>query len=533
MSSMLNELWPIFLAEVSEKLDNVESLILQTGEDTTIDPKLIDALFREFHTLKSSFSMVDFKTLMEITHACEDALYGLKNTSTSPDTTIFKHLLEAVDWTKEQLAAASPGQYPQHTNETLLTQLAPFRPVESNATPDTTTTDHQPISTAIHHNIAEEKEILALDTLRISSDNLDALLTQITQLKQQDNTDFFISQQRTVINAIKAIQQASNDTEMQIAPLRSVIQQFQYFRKNWIQHIEQSGTTINAVQHDMLELREVSLTTLFNRLPRLVRQKASALGKSVQLLTEGGDITIDKCMTDALVEPLIYILHSVITHELEDPESRKEKGKSETGHISILASRTNDFLLLEVRDDGCGNGNPLIREQMPHFGGSLQVHRQLDAGSRHILRLPIASAIQHALVVRAAGLYYAIPARHIDRILECSSQHELAFTQKQEIPIFSLAKLLHPQQSTESNEKSPLLVAIKNADSVIALRVDDISGKQHLFQYDIHQDLKSIPGVGGVSLLGNGSAIIILDCENLFHLAAQDLAAQDLAHAAQ
>ena len=64
-----------------------------------------------------------------------------------------------------------------------------------------------------------------------------------------------------------------------------------------------------------------------------------------------------------------------------------------------------------------------------------------------------------------------------------------------------------------------MLLILQNESSCIALAVDDVLGRQELFLRDTHQDIRNIPGVSGISLLGNGNAVIILDCENLFRLA--------------
>jgi chemotaxis protein histidine kinase CheA len=39
---------------------------------------------------------------------------------------------------------------------------------------------------------------------------------------------------------------------------------------------------------------------------------------------------------------------------------------------------------------------------------------------------------------------------------------------------------------------------------------------------DMHPDLARVPGVGGVSILGDGRVVVILDCEKLFEIAARN-----------
>ena len=201
MSSMLEQLWPVFLAEVSEKLDTVETLVVSANDKTTN----IDALFREFHTLKSSFSMVDFQMPMELAHACEDVLHGVRKTNGILNNDIRKYLLEAIDWIKQQLAIASPGQYPQQANENLLAQLAPFRALEDEPSLEAfliekIESDEKEDLTA--KKIAEEREALSVDTLRINSYSLDNLVTNISQLALKENTLSSTVQDETINSAL-------------------------------------------------------------------------------------------------------------------------------------------------------------------------------------------------------------------------------------------------------------------------------------------------------------------------------------------
>ncbi len=576
MSSMLEQLWPIFLDEVSEKLDAVESMIISASNDHAD----IDALFREFHTLKSSFSMVDFRVLMELAHACEDVLQALRKNRHIPDQEIRKHLLDSIDWMKQQLAMASPGQYPQQTNEALLERLAPFRTQEDDSYDNAAPAQH--IETEKNYEsaskkIIEEKEALAVETLRISSRNLDNLVTNISQLALKENAMSSTVNEEQIISLLaqarQQLQKLQSGEKVNSDIMENLLMVFSDYRQTLLQTDLSIQASIANIQQAVLDLRIIPLSTIFNRLPRIVRQKANTAGKQVQLIIEGGEVSIDKGMVEIISEPLIHLLHNAIMHGVESTPDRLAAGKTDTSRVSIIASEQGSLLRIEVSDDGQGidyrsirekaihkgfaqandehqdpgywlnflfthgfnsenthrtTGLDIVREQLSGIGGAIDIFSTPGSGTRFVMRMPVTVAIQSALIVSAAEQTLAIPTRHLIEIIELP-HNNLKIWQNQPaidlrgnmLPVYSLSNLLDIKTKKINTLSSPMimLLILQNESSCIALAVDDVLGRQELFLRDTHQDIRNIPGVSGISLLGNGNAVIILDCENLFRLA--------------
>ncbi|MBK8103268.1 MAG: chemotaxis protein CheW [Cellvibrionales bacterium] len=141
------------------------------------------------------------------------------------------------------------------------------------------------------------------------------------------------------------------------------------------------------------------------------------------------------------------------------------------------------------------------------------------------MRIPITVAIQNTLVIQAESQRFAIPLRQVVEIIEVTpDQIETAagFLQLNLrgnlLPVYALKTLLQLNIEPPETHKKMLLVVLQHEKQYIALLVDSIDGKQDLFLRNVHQDILNIPGISGISLLGNGNAIIILDCEGLFRL---------------
>ncbi len=590
---MLEQLWPIFLAEVGEKLDAAEALVTEAAAQNASQESAtdVDALFREFHTIKSNLSMVDFKEPMEIANACEDILHGLRKSKTVPHREILQALLESVDWIKQQVADAAPGQYPRATNDALHKKLAPFRQQDEAPPPEPTEIPPQEIGEQKTHDLTVEKEALEIDTLRISSNSLDELVTQITQLILIEHQIDSLSASKDIAQNINALQK--NLQKDCIDNYNSLYQEFETIlqtfsdNKQALLNIDTQIRAINDnIQSGMLALRTIPLSTIFTRLPRVVRQKASSLGKQVQLVTDGGEVSIDKSMLDVISEPLIHLLHNAINHGIESPEERKENNKPEMGKISITASKIGELIQLDIQDDGHGidytvirekvlskslcdvaaldsknrenaafwlnflfshgfnsdipnrtTGLDVVRDHLLRIGGSIQITSTPQVGTQFIVRIPKTVAIQNTLLVQASKQYFAIPSRHVMEILdiapnELQENHgvNMLNLRGQSLPVYSLNHLLKLPASHTQHTQKYLLVILQHEEDCIALHVDDALGRQDLFLRHTHQDLRNIPGISGVSLLGNGRAIIILDCEGLFRLTSHYAESRHAAH---
>ena len=137
-------------------------------------------------------------------------------------------------------------------------------------------------------------------------------------------------------------------------------------------------------------------------------------------------------------------------------------------------------------------------------------------------------AIQSAILVLADKQTFAVPSRYLVEIIEVTHnnlqtmQNQVAINLRGNmLPVYHLEKLLALEKTNPNSDTSStlMLLILQNDNHCIALAIDNVLGKQEFFLRDVHPDLRNIPGIGGISLLGNGNAVIILDCENLFALA--------------
>ncbi|RLF04058.1 MAG: hypothetical protein DRJ60_07645, partial [Thermoprotei archaeon] len=111
---------------------------------------------------------------------------------------------------------------------------------------------------------------------------------------------------------------------------------------------------VSDMQSEIMAMRLVPLRQVFNTFPRVIRDIAKELGKEVDFVITGGEIAIDRKILEEIVDPLIHIIRNAIDHGIEDPETRRRKGKSPVGTIKISAKKESNYVVIQIEDDGKG-----------------------------------------------------------------------------------------------------------------------------------------------------------------------------------
>ncbi len=110
-----------------------------------------------------------------------------------------------------------------------------------------------------------------------------------------------------------------------------------------------------------MAIRAQPVKSVFQRMPRLVREVAAQTGKSVRLVTEGEGTEVDKTVIERLSDPLTHMIRNAIDHGLEKPEMRRAAGKPEEGLVKVCALHRSGRIVIEISDDGAGINRPRVR----------------------------------------------------------------------------------------------------------------------------------------------------------------------------
>lgn len=349
-------------------------------------------------------------------------------------------------------------------------------------------------------------------------------------------------------------------------------------QKGLLEHFKRTNKLTSKKLEDLregiLQVRMVQVGTLFSRFPRLVRDLAKTNNKQIRLLLEGKETELDKAVIDKMGRPLTHLIRNAADHGIEAPKTRREKGKTEMGTITLRASQEGSYIVIEIEDDGAGIDVDRIREKAiengliekgiklseseilnfifhPGFStakkvtdtsgrgvgmdvvklditqlkGIIDTQTVLGRGTKFIIKLPLTLAIIQVLLIKASTHTYAIPLSSVTESFKLESK-KIEIVDGQEVTqlrnvVLPLLRLNHafdlPDNGHEGHtaDSHRYVVVIELAEKKIGLVVDNLLGQQEIVIKPLGRYLLNTPGFAGATTLGNGRVVLILDIVTL------------------
>ena len=196
---------------------------------------------------------------------------------------------------------------------------------------------------------------------------------------------------------------------------------------------------------------------------------------------------------------------------------------------------------------GRGVGMDIVKNRIENLSGSVDVRTSPGQGTTFTIRLPLTLAIMSSLLVRIFEEIYAIPLDHIDEIVEVRPRQIYRVQgrptieiRKKIVALVSLGDLFRwggkehplavaarplggqngpPPENVGEAEKVRVVI-VQNGETTIGLMVDQLIGMQEVVLKSLEKNFRSIPGLSGASILGDGRVSLILDVDSLITLAA-------------
>ncbi len=323
------------------------------------------------------------------------------------------------------------------------------------------------------------------------------------------------------------------------------------------------------LQESIMSIRMLPLSFVFNRFPRVVRDLSLKLNKKVELVIEGGQTEIDKGLIEKLVDPLTHLVRNSLDHGIEMPEIRQAQGKLEEGILTLKAEQKGGNIVISVSDDGAGlnrekilqkakdkgitlPANPtdfqiwqlimapgfstaaevtdvsgrgvgmdVVKRNIEAMSGRIEINSIAGAGSEFQIYLPLTLAILDGMSVVVADQLFIIPLVNIIESIQ-PSPDQLKNISNQKIldlrntywPIVSLHEVMDIE-GAETQEQKAILILIETTKARFALMVDNIIGQQQVVIKSLEQHYRRVKGVGGATIMGDGSVALILDVDSL------------------
>lgn len=322
-----------------------------------------------------------------------------------------------------------------------------------------------------------------------------------------------------------------------------------------------------------MKARLMPFDILAQRFPRMVRDISQRMGKEIDFQIIGSEIELDRSILEKLGDPLVHLLRNSIDHGIEAPEERQKKGKPRMGKIRLIAEKQQEDILIKIDDDGQGIdpkqiirvaldkklltheqlttyskedilmlitrsgfstaaevseisgrgvGMDVVKHTIESIGGLLQIDTQPDQGATFILRIPFTIAVIKVLLMSFQRARYAIPINQISKTLEIPASdlvHKknkllLSYSGKL-IQVFRLSTLLGLGNDDRAERLSYQLIMTEIRGNSYGIIVDDLIGQEEVVVKALNKPLETIRGLSGVTILGDGGVVLILDVFNL------------------
>lgn len=324
------------------------------------------------------------------------------------------------------------------------------------------------------------------------------------------------------------------------------------------------------IQEAVMSIRMLPISFVFNRFPRVVRDLSQKLGKSIDLIIEGGETELDKGLTEKLVDPLTHLVRNSIDHGIESADVRVANGKNPTGKVILRAAQQGGSIVISITDDGAGLnrekilqkareknisiadnpadaevwqlifspgfstaehvtdvsgrgvGMDVVKRNVQSLGGRIDIDSVAGKGATFTIRLPLTLAIVDGMGVSVGSQTFIIPLVNIIESMQPAEKDiktlvgddQLLLVRDQYWPILPLYKSMQLEPDFTEVHKG-IAVLIETNKHKFALFVDALVGQQQVVIKSLEQHYKRVQGVAGATIMGDGSVALILDVESL------------------
>ena len=572
MDDLLRE----FVTETNESLDVVDVELVRFEQDPN-NAKILGNVFRLVHTIKGTCGFLGLPRLEALAHAAETLMGKFRDghRATSEAVTLIlttidriKQILDSLEREQREpegndkdlivdlesmvgrLAPAAPSAETQHAVGTLAPQVLerPLRPGEDSLddlerafreTPVDPPAPKPAKPTPGETAKDDEAAKAANQSIRVTVDTLEQLMTMVSELV-------------LTRNQLLEIVRRHEDSEFK-APLQRL------------------SSVTAELQEGVMKTRMQPIGNAWQKLPRIVRDLSTELGKQIDLEMQGAETELDRQVLDLIKDPLTHMVRNSADHGLETPVQRRAAGKPEHGRIRLSAYHEGGHIIIQIADDGRGLdtaritakaiaqglvseadadklseaqihkfifapgmstaakvtsvsgrgvGMDVVRNNIDQIGGTIDVKSVAGVGLSFTIKIPLTLAIVAALIVEAGGDRFAIPQIAVielvraraggDHRVERIKDTAVLRLRDKLLPLARLSRLLGIDNEPGDLESGFIVVTQVGSQS-FGIVVDGVFHTEEIVVKPMSSRLRHIALFSGNTILGDGSVIMIVD----------------------
>lgn len=599
----------LFLSDSQEHLRQCESVLVEWGRSPD-DVRGVDELFRAFHTIKGMAATMGYARLAAFAHDAESLLEGLRagRMTATPDlTALLVEVVDAVSAGVEDAVAGTDGRRLRADLQERLALAAAAAPVGNGAEPPmTAASSGEPaggrgmwVSVRVRSGVVMPwaRALLTLQraealgtvgsvtpppalvdverfdgrlAFRLDS-ALDPAAIRAALLEVGEIAEVEVGDGgRGSAEAGPRVRQEVRVAREELDRLLTEVGELVVAGHRLAAVVDQRGDAVleslasdlsrwtDAVHHRVLQARMAPAAEVLDRFPRVVRELARELGKSVRVELVGREIELDRSVLDAIGDPILHLVRNALDHGLESSAERTAAGKAPEGLIRLAARRDRSAVEVVIADDGRGIDRDRVRQRLggealaadddvellqvlarPGFstaaavsgvsgrgvgvdavitrvrslGGTLQLHTVAGEGTEFILRLPLTLAVVPALVVTVADERYAVPLARVTEtgggVAEVREGRLVVSFRDEQLPATDLRTRLGAEGLSPAGRR-PFLIVVALAGRQ-ALVVDQFLGRQDLVVTPLDRPLGTPAWLTGAATMADGVPALLID----------------------
>ena len=605
----LGEVVGEFLMESHENLDQIDrDLVSLEQEPDSRD--LISRIFRAIHTIKGTSGFLAFNRLEALAHAGESLLSRLRDgvQPVSPQT--ITTLLATIDGVRALLAAIEQtgGEADVEVNRIIDEVHAqmnaaaeqPARPA-ARARPKPGAGESVPLEEAtrpapepVEGQRRPLGQMLIDSGAATPSDVVSALQQQLEGDERHLGT-ILLEEGKTAPSAVTEALQAQTpkrgvaDSAIRVDvdlldSLMNLVGELVLARNQLVRGVQELGDPglirgaqrlgmiTSELQEGIMKTRMQPIDHIWSKLPRIVRDLSTSLGKQVQLVMQGQETELDRSLLEAVKDPLTHLVRNAVDHGIEDPQTRLAAGKTPEGTLTLRAYHEGGHVAVEVSDDGAGLdveriaqkavengiiradqvatmdkrdmmamvfqpgfstaakvtnvsgrgvGMDVVKTNIERLGGTVSVDSTLGEGTVWRLTIPLTLAIIQALTVDCGDQRYVVPQVAVLELVFVDGQ-STRIEYASGAPVYRLRGKLLPlvrldrALGLEIGADQGVYIMVLQADGRrFGLVVDRVLNTEEVVVKALNTRFKDIGVYAGATILGDGKVGLILDVSSL------------------
>jgi two-component system chemotaxis sensor kinase CheA len=526
-----------FLMESREHMASVENNLLEL-ERCPGDAEILNATFRSFHTIKGLAGFLGFGAVQEVAHETETILDLARSGSLLVTPPLIDIVLRASDYLKSALNhIESHCCHDEHAPPSLLQVIARGAQRGAEEEPETAPQEAPAGDREAAPHLIEKATSAAI---KVDADKIEYLIDMVGEL---------------VIAQSMVRQHPTLDGLGDPVLTRS---------------LSQLSRVTSEVQKTAMSMRMAPISSLFQKMSRVIRDVARKAGKSVSLVVIGDDSEMDRKILEGLAEPLMHMVRNSIDHGIESPEKRALAGKNPDGTIRLRAERESGNIVIEIADDGNGLdiekirlkaierkiiteqtplgaediqrlifepgfstadkvtelsgrgvGLDVVRRQVEALRGRVEIRSEKGQGTTFTVRVPLTLATVDGLLIRVGVERYILPTFAVREIFHTGDRAvssianfaEVTEFRKSTIPVIHLVDRLRTHRPSQRG--GAVMIVVQCGVKQFCLAADEVIGRQEVVIKNLGGVFRDQPGIAGGAILGDGRVGLILDLDDL------------------